>query len=103
MIPATVSTGISSLLAGVTAAFPLSQANISTLGALQQQAHGLIVTIDAALLADDANMVAPPLKDPQTYATQLVALTTLAQEEAKLSELRALVGRSAVNLVNAGV
>lgn len=101
-IPASVPTALASLLTGVQAAYPLSQAPIQTLGALQGQANTIVVVLDGALLADDAGMVAPTFADPLTFANAVTALVATAQEETMLAELRALAGRTAINLANAG-
>jgi len=105
MIPASVSPALTSLLAGVNAAYPLATASIFTLSSLQQQANSIIVAVDAALLADDSNIVPPVLTSSGalTYAVAINALVAVAQEETALAELSALVGRAAINISNAGV
>jgi hypothetical protein len=105
MIPASVSPGLTSLLAGINAAYPLATASIFTLSSLQQQANEIIVAVDAALLADDTNVVAPVFmtSGALTYAAAITALVSVAQEETALAELSALAGRAAINISNAGV
>jgi hypothetical protein len=105
MVPASVSPALTSLLAGVNAAYPLASASIFTLSSLQQQANSVIVAVDAALLADDTNVVAPifMVSGALTYAAAINALVDVAQEETVLAELSALAGRAAINISNAGV
>jgi hypothetical protein len=103
MTPLSVSPALTSLLAGVNAAYPLATASIFTLSALQQQANGLIVTIDAALLADDSEAAPPVFSDPLSFAAAITELVSVAQEETRLAELAALTGRAAINIANAGV
>jgi hypothetical protein len=103
MIPASVSPALTSLLVGVNAAYPLATASIFTLSTLQQQANRIIVAIDAALLADDSNVVPPVFSGALTYASAITALVSVAQEELALAELSALAGRASINVSNAGV
>src|ERR1019366_7061358 len=98
MIPASVLGSLSSLLTAVNAAYPLSTATISTLASMQQQASGLISTIDSMLFADDNSMNPPVFVDPLSFAASLTALVVVAQEETALAELSALAGRVAINL-----
>src|SRR5450631_2803805 len=103
MIPTSVKTSLNSLLTAVNAAYPLSTATVSTLSSLQQQASGLISTIDSALLSDDNSINPPVFVDPLSFAAALTTLVAVAQEETALAELSALAGRAAINLANAGV
>lgn len=103
MIPASVAPTLTSLLAGVNAAYPLATASIFTLSALQQQANTAIVAIDAALLADDSAVVAPVFTGALSFAAAITSLVSVAQEETDLAELAGLAGRAAVNIANAGV
>lgn len=103
MIPSSVAIQVSTLQAGVIAAYPLSQAPLATLASLQAQANALVVALDSAIAADEPLVVAPSFTDPLTTAAALVAVTNLAIEDMTLVQLRALAGRVAVNLANAGV
>ena len=103
MIPASVSGSLNYLLAAVNSAYPVSTATVSALASMQQQASGLISTIDSALLADDNSINPPVFVDPLSFAASLTTLVSLAQEETALAELSALAGRAAINLANAGV
>lgn len=105
MIPASVSPALKSLLAGVNAAYPLATASIFTLSSLQQQANAIVVAVDGALLADDAEIVAPVFmpSGAMHFAAEILELVSFAKEETKLAEMAALVGRAAINISNAGV
>lgn len=103
MIPTSISPALTTLLAGVNAAYPLANASIFTLSSLQQQANNVIVTIDGALLSDDSFVVAPVFSGAHTYAAAIMSLVSVAQEETALTELSALAGRAAINISNAGV
>jgi hypothetical protein len=105
MIPSSVKSSLTSLLAAVNAAYPLATASVATLASLQQQADGIIISIDAALLADDS-AVEPPIltvSGAATFAAEIMELVSVAQEETALAELAGLAGRAAVNIANAGV
>ena len=103
MIPASVAPALTSLLANVNAAYPLATASIFTLAVLQQQANSIIVALDAALLADDTEMIPPTYQDPLSFAAEIIELVDVAQEETALAEMAGLAGRAMINISNAGV
>ena|SRR5881296_3817676 len=101
-IPTSITDNLSTLLTGVKAAYPLSDASLETLASLQAQAFGIVNAINVAFLADNLLIVAPTLGDVKIYATAIEALAGVAQETTKLAEMRALASRAALNIVNAG-
>ena len=103
MISASISPALTSLLAGVNAAYPLATASVVTLSVLQQQANSIIVAVDGALAADDSEIVPPVFSGALTFAADITELVAVAQEETMLAEIAALAGRAAINIANAGV
>lgn len=102
-IPATIPAALTALQTATLAAYPLAQASVATLGALQAQAAGLYTIIDAAVTSDDAAITAPAYTNSIAFAATLATLTATVQETGKLVALRALAGRIEANLANAGV
>ena len=103
MIPANVTTALTSLQAQVAAAVPLEQASAPTIAALQLNAAALVVLIDNAVAAaaDDLDTWDAPTQ-PEGMISGINELVGAAQDQANLSLLRGVCGRAAANLDQLG-
>lgn len=98
MIPAGISTALTSLEDQVSAAQPLPQASHATLLALQLNAGALVETIDETLKATSLlDTWTPPPAAPDMASGFLTVLEN-GKDESALSLMRGVVGRVAANL-----
>lgn len=102
MIPSSIYTGISNLLAGIVAAAPLAQAPTLTLQSLSSQAAELLDDIQTELADKAGNLDAPdPTGYPGNMVSDLIKLRRSSADQATLCAMYGLVGRAAFNLSQA--
>lgn len=102
MIPASTTSALALLNASVQAVTPVAQATPLLKAALVNAGQGLVTSIDAALTSAAGALDAP---DPAGFAgdlvTDLLALSTAADDQAALADMRGTVGRAVFNLAQA--
>jgi len=103
MIPATVTTALSSLQAQVATAEPLEQASAPTIAALQLNAAALVVLIDIAVAnaADDLDTWDAP-SAPEGMISGINELVGAGSDQTTLALMRGVCGRAAANLDQLG-
>lgn len=102
MLPSNITAEITSLIANLAAAAPLSSATKSELQALQDQAAQLLSDIENAMSAAAGNLdAADPTGFPGNMVADFLALQQSSASQASLAYAYGLVGRAAFNLAQA--
>jgi hypothetical protein len=100
-VPAAIYTNLSSLIAQVAAANPISSASQATQTAIVLNAQSLVTQIAAAQAAAAGALDSwkPPV-DPGAIASGILGVTQNATDQWALSDMLALVGRADLNIQN---